>query len=90
MDGLTIVPQDRQVDPSEVGSEPGAPDDVRHVQHPAVLEQRQTVLDPGDPGDTFDADGCEVLRPDPDQRIAVGEEFGRELPTIGVPRVKTR
>ena len=85
VDGLAIVSQDRQVDPSEVRSEPRAPDDVRHVQNPAVLEQRQTVLDSGDPGDPFDTGGGEVLRPDPDQRIAVAEQLRSELASDRVP-----
>ena len=40
-----VLAEDRQVDPREVLPEPGAPDDVRHVEHPSVLQHRRAVAD---------------------------------------------
>ena len=72
---VAVVIEDGQVDPREVGAEPGAPDDVGHVEHPAVLEQRQPVLDADGPRYPLDAGSGEVLGLDPYewQAVALGQ-----------------
>ena len=60
-DDAALVPQlpvrveDRQVDPAELPPEAGAPDDVRDVEHAAVLEERQAVASPHDAAAALDA-----------------------------------
>jgi hypothetical protein len=71
--------QHRQVDPGEAVVEPAAPDDVGHLQDPAVLEQRHPVAGPDDLGGPLDAGGGEVAGPDPDQRHASAGELGPQL-----------
>src|SRR6266542_2254116 len=76
-----LVPADGgQVDPREVVLEPGAPDDVGHLQDAPVLEHRQPVLDAGDPGDALDPGGVDVTWPDPDERRALGDDPRPDLP----------
>jgi hypothetical protein len=52
--GLTRLVQDRQVEPREVVHEAGAPDDVRHVELAAVVEQRPDAPRAYDPRDALD------------------------------------
>jgi len=74
-----------QVDPREVVLEPGAPDDVLHLEGAPVLEHRQPVLDADDLGDAFDPGGVEVARLDPDERPAPGDDLWPDLPAQGRP-----
>ena len=55
----------RQVDPAEVVAEPGAPDDVGHLQDPPVLQQGQAVAGPDRPRHPLDPGGGQVPAPDP-------------------------
>src|SRR5439155_10145846 len=45
VDRLALLAEDREVDPREVLPEAGAPDDVRHVDDVAVLEDRCPLSD---------------------------------------------
>ena len=72
----SLLPEHGQVDPGEAGVEPGAPDDVGHLQHPAVLQQGQPVPHPGHPADGPDPGGGEVAGLDPDPGQAPGGELG--------------
>lgn len=49
--------------------EPGAPDDVGHIETTVVFELGVSVLHPGDAGNTLHARRCEVLRLDPDHEL---------------------
>ena len=73
--GPPVLPEDRQVDPAEVGRTSGAPHHGRHVEDrvvgehgPSVLNRHGGRLEPGDPA------ACSVLRPDPADRDAVPTE----------------
>ena len=63
--------QSGQLDPAGVGSEPGAPDDVGHVQHAAVRERRPPVGHRDRPRHPLDPGRGQVGGLDPDQRAAV-------------------
>ena len=70
-----------QIDPVEIGIEPGAPDDVRHVDRAAVLEPWQAVARAGDPGHALDLGGGEVVGFGAHEREAVREHLGALLAT---------
>src|SRR5947208_758233 len=74
MDRLSVLPEDRKVDPGEVVAETRAPDHVRRVEHTLVLEHGQALTDAGDLRHTLDSGSDEGVRLDPDQgRGAEGE-----------------
>ena len=67
--------ENRKVDPGEVRHEPGAPDHVRDLEVPSVVEHRQAAPHPCRPRHSLDSGGGEVLRPDPGEREASGTEL---------------
>jgi len=73
---VLAVTEDREVDPGEVGTGSGAPDDVGHLEDPLVGQQGPAVAHPHDPGEAPDPGGGEVLGLYPDQRGGVEDEPG--------------
>src|SRR5215207_11065395 len=69
----------RQVDPREAQIESGAPDHVGNIDTTAVFELGLSVLDPGDPGNTFHARCCQVFWLDPDQGLTGGHPLGPDF-----------
>ena len=57
---LTVLVEDRQVDPREARVEPGAPHDVRDIEDAAVVEQRASVADADDARHALHAGRCQV------------------------------
>src|SRR6478672_1346384 len=72
---LHVVTEDRDLDPPEVLSEAGAPDDVCDIQDPSVLEYGQAVMGVDRFCDALDAGSEEVLRLHPDARRAALEDM---------------
>ena len=71
-------------------AEAGAPDDVRHVEHPAVLEQRQAVAHADDPRHALDARARRDPSTSPGSAASPPcASFGRTLRPIGVRSVST-
>lgn len=66
--------EDGEIDPREVGTETGTPDDVADVESALVLKHREAVSNTNDAGDALDPGSGEILGLDPDQRGSVGEE----------------
>jgi len=66
---LPVLVEDREVDPREVLPEARAPDDVRDVEHPVVVQERQAVSQPDDPSDPVRAGLRQLLRLGADERI---------------------
>jgi hypothetical protein len=58
---LAVLPEDRQVDPREVGAEPGAPDHIGHVEDAFVLQKREPVSNPYHPRDASRLDHDRVV-----------------------------
>jgi len=83
-----VVAEDRQVDPAEVWPEPGAPDHVRHLEDAPVRQQRGAVPDAGHPRHPLDPGGGDVLRLDPDQRPAVGQDLRPQLAAWSGPHAQ--
>ncbi len=71
----------RQVDPIEAGLESSAPDDVRHVQDPAVLEERLASPHPDGLRDTLHAGSIHVFGHDPNQRASSPQDLRTNPPT---------
>jgi hypothetical protein len=82
---LSVVAEHREIDPPEIRPEPGAPDDVCHLEDAVVLQQGQTVPHAQDPGHALHAGGLEVFCSRPDQRGALGNQLRAQLPAD--PRV---
>ncbi len=61
LDGKSVAGRHREIDPAEVRRVSGAPDHVRHLQHPAVFEERVTVPHARGPSDPLDARGGYLL-----------------------------
>src|SRR5829696_4379093 len=76
---VPVLTEDGEVDPGEVGTGPGAPDDVGHLQDPLVGQQGVAIAHPDDPGEALDPRGGEILGLDPNQRGAVGDEPGAQF-----------
>jgi hypothetical protein len=70
-----------EVDPQEAGSE--APDDIGHVDDPAVLGDGEPVAHVDDPADARDVGRDEILRLHPDERRCAGEEMASHLAADG-------
>src|SRR5262245_2569704 len=77
---VAIGVEHRQVDPGEARMEARAPDDVRDVEHAAVLENWQTILDASDARHTRDPGRSEVLRLRPDERFPAVQHLCADLP----------
>jgi len=60
----------REVDPVVVRRESGAPDDVRHLEHPSVLEQGVPIAHPDGAGHPLDPGSDDVLTANPPERDA--------------------
>jgi hypothetical protein len=69
----------RKIDPRKAGVVAGAPDHVLHLEHATVGEERKTVANADDPGDTFGASGHEILRLDANERRGLVQELGAQL-----------
>ena len=82
---LPVVAEHREIDPP-ARLEPGAPDDVCHLEDAIVLQHRQPVTHAYDPGHTLDAGRLEVFCSS-DQRVALASSFE---PSFRPSRVSTR
>jgi hypothetical protein len=68
MQRLAPLAEDREIDPGKARLVSGAPDDVRHVEHSAVLQHREAVAHTGGSGQPLDPRGGKIIGFDPDQR----------------------
>src|SRR5215211_9088784 len=82
MQGL-LGGEDGEVDPRESGVESRTPHDVGDLHGAAVLELGRSVVNVGDPRNTLDAGGLEVLRLDSDQRLAARDHLWANVSTDG-------
>ncbi len=77
LDRPAVRPGDPRPDPVVVGSEPGAPDDVRGLDDPAVVQHRPAVSGPDRASDgPLHPGGGEVARPDALERSAAVDDRG--------------
>ena len=77
---VTVGVEHRQVDPREARKEARAPNHVRHVERAAVLEDRQSILDPDDARPPLDAGRHKVLWLGADERFPVVQHLCADLP----------
>src|SRR5262245_39194113 len=83
MPRLAVRTEDRKVDPRQAVSEPRAPDNVRDVEHAAVLELRPAVDDAAYPRDALNAGAGKLLRRDANDRRTVREHPPAQTPSHG-------
>src|SRR5918994_7167433 len=62
VDRLSVVPENREVDPGEAGVVSGTPDHIRYVEDASVPQQGKPVANTNSPGDPADPRRRQVLR----------------------------
>lgn len=86
VNGLAVLPEDREVDPREIVTEPRAPDHVRDVEDAPVVEHGCPVPDADRPRHAFDPGRDHVLRLHADERAALRRGLRADLPADRRPQ----
>jgi hypothetical protein len=77
---IAIGIEHRPIDPRESRIVAGAPDDIRHVEQPAIVDQRLAVSDTGHARNANDAGGLQILGLQTDQRCGAMQHLTAHLP----------